>query len=329
MATGSSSRARVVIVGGGFAALEAALALRALVGDGAHLTLVSDHARLCHHPSATVEAFDETPPRTYDLRQIASDLGASYHQAKLEAVAWEKRHVRLASGARLQYDSLILAIGARAGASIPGTLTFRDQRDVPLFRRLLREPESGSATRIAFALPSGSAWPLPLYELALLFAAHAERLGADAEISLVSPEPGPLAIFGPHASRPVAELLEQRGVRFRGGSIATAFGGDCLSLQFDGALKVDRVVAAPQLRARRITGIPASWWGFVPTDTFGRVEGLQDVYAAGDMTTFCGQTGRLRGPASRPDRRHDCGIHRRGAPAGPIEFRASGSPARG
>ena len=31
---------------------------------------------------------------------------------------------------------------------------------------------------------------------------------------------------------------------------------------------------------------PARWSGFVPTDTLGRVEGLADVYAAGDATTF-------------------------------------------
>jgi sulfide:quinone oxidoreductase len=33
-------------------------------------------------------------------------------------------------------------------------------------------------------------------------------------------------------------------------------------------------------------GIPTNWSGFVPTDGLGRVEGLANVYAAGDMSTF-------------------------------------------
>jgi len=45
-------------------------------------------------------------------------------------------------------------------------------------------------------------------------------------------------------------------------------------------------VALPELRARRITGVPTRRAGFVPVDASGQVEGLQDVYAAGDVTTF-------------------------------------------
>lgn len=45
-------------------------------------------------------------------------------------------------------------------------------------------------------------------------------------------------------------------------------------------------MAVPELRGRRITGVPANWLGFVPTDGAGRVEGLTNVYAAGDMTSF-------------------------------------------
>ena len=63
--------------------------------------------------------------------------------------------------------------------------------------------------------------------------------------------------------------------------------------QFGPPIPADRVVAAPELRGRRITGVPASWWGFVPKDMYGRVEGLEHVYAAGDMTTFPVKQGGL------------------------------------
>jgi len=275
-----------VIAGGGLAALEAALALRALAADSVRVTLISPDPVFAWPPAATAEAFVEGPPLTYDLEAIAADLGASYRRGRLEAVASQERYVRLASFARLGYDMLVLAIGARASAAVPGALTFRDQRDVPLFRSLLQELDAGAVGRLVFAVPSGISWPLPLYELALLSATHVQERDLGAEITVVSREQTPLAIFGAEASRLIAGLLAERGVRFVGSSAPSSVGdGGSLQLQFGGALKADRVVAAPQLRADRITGVPASPRGFVPTDALGRVEDLADVYAAGDMTT--------------------------------------------
>jgi sulfide:quinone oxidoreductase len=282
----SHPRARVVIAGGGVAALEAALGLRALVPDRVHMTLVGPDPELTFRPSAAFEAFGHPVPPRYELASIARDLRADFVSARLEAVAPRARTIRLSSGARLKYDALVLAIGARATASIPGALTFRDQRDVPLLRRILGELESGAVSRLAFAVPSGSSWSMPLYELALLAAARAERAGADAEIMLVSPERRPLEVFGLDASDAVADVLAARGVRFVADSPAVSWGDGALAIEGDAPIAADRVLAAAQLRVHRMTGIPASWWGFVPTDTFGRVEGLSDVYAAGDMTAY-------------------------------------------
>jgi sulfide:quinone oxidoreductase len=40
----------------------------------------------------------------------------------------------------------------------------------------------------------------------------------------------------------------------------------------------------PRFRGRAIAGLPQDEKGFVATDEFGRVSGLCDVYAAGDLT---------------------------------------------
>jgi sulfide:quinone oxidoreductase len=285
---------RVLIAGGGFAAVEAALALRALAGDGVRLTLVSPHPVLDYRPAATLAAFDDTIPLRYDLRAIAEDVGAMFHGTTVESVASRKRYVRTASGVRLGYDALILATGARASVGIPGALTFRDQRDLRLIRRVLAEVDSGMVGDVVFAVPTGVSWPLPIYELALLLAARACQRGGAVRVSLVTPEREPLAVFGPRASSLVRGLLEEREVRFIGGAAPAGVRRDgALMLHFDGPVTADRVVAVPQLRGRRITGVPASWWGFVPTDWCGRVDGLEDVYAAGDVTTFPVKQGGL------------------------------------
>jgi len=213
---------------------------------------------------------------------------------RLEAVAPQKKYVRLVSGARLEYDTLILAVGARSNASVPGALTFRDDRDVPLFRGLLREVEAGAIARLAFAVPPGASWAVPLYELALLTATHAAKHHVGTEVTIASPEESPMALFGEEASRSVEDLLAEHDVRFVGKTTATGFRRDgWLALGLAGAIEADRVVATPQLRGQHITGVPAGRWGFVPTDSCGRVRDLPDVYAAGDMTTFPVKQGGL------------------------------------
>lgn len=283
----STSEARVVIVGGGFAALEAALALRALAGERAQLTLISRSPVFAYRPASTIAAFSDEPQVQYDLRKIAADLGATFHCAALEAVASRQQSVRLCSGLRLDYDALVLALGARARAAIPGALTFRDQRDLPRFRIVLDELRAGKVKRLAFAVPSRDSWSLPAYELAFLSAMHAAKHGARPEIVIVTPEAGPLALFGPRASSLVTDLLDEREIRFVGNSIPHSVRRDgSLALQFDAPIDVDRVVAIPELHGPRVPGIPANWSGFIPTDSVGRVEGLANVYAAGDVTTY-------------------------------------------
>lgn len=285
---------QILIIGGGFAALEAVLALRALLGERALMTLVAPEPHLAYRPAATLEAFAENdalhrgpPQRTYDLRAICEDLGVTYRRDRLEAVAPKQHRVRLASFARPPYDSLLLALGARATVAVPGALTFRDQRDVPQLRRLLAEVRAGEIEHLAFAVPSGCTWALPLYELALMTAAFAKRHRVRLDLSLLTPEQKPLELFGHEASELIAGVLADRGVRFRGGSVPASLDADgALALHFNGAIRADRVVCAPQLRGANITGLPSDWWGFLATDPRGRVEGLSDVYAAGDMTAF-------------------------------------------
>jgi sulfide:quinone oxidoreductase len=281
------TQARVVIAGGGFAALEIALALKALAEERAKLTLISPNPNFAYRPAATVEAFGDTPLVSYDLRDIALDVSAIYHRGTVEAIARKEQSLRLESGARLNYDFLAFAVGARARIAVPGALTFRDQRDLGRFKVVLDELSAGAIRRLVFAVPSHQAWSLPVYELALQSALHAARYSAHLQITLVTPESAPLEAFGANASRAVADLLAERDIRFLGSSIPHGVCRDgSLALQFDAPVRADRVVALPELHGPRITGVPASWSGFIPTDSRGRVEELSNVYAAGDMTDF-------------------------------------------
>jgi sulfide:quinone oxidoreductase len=83
----------------------------------------------------------------------------------------------------------------------------------------------GVRERVLFTLPAGSGWTLPLYELALL---AADELPDGPQLTIVTPEPHPLNLFGPVASDALARLLHRAGIGFEGETAAEAVVGDAL-----------------------------------------------------------------------------------------------------
>jgi CBS domain-containing protein len=154
-------------------------------------------------------------------------------------------------------------------------------------RTLLEEIVAGEVGRVAFAVPWGAVWSLPIYELALMTAAYlAERGLGGVELALVTPEEEPLQLFGRAGSEAVRQLLEERGIALQTGSCPVELVDGELRLVPEQTIAADRVVALPRLRGPRIDGLPQTVEGFLPVDAHGQVHGLADVFAAGDITSF-------------------------------------------
>jgi sulfide:quinone oxidoreductase len=131
------------------------------------------------------------------------------------------------------------------------------------------------------------AWPLPLYELALMTAARAFDMNVTPELTLVTPEDRPLSIFGGAVSDGVEELLEQAGIRTITSAYAEVHEDGEISINpGDRCLRTDRVIALPELYGPSVRGIPLSEHGFIRVNRFGRVPDLAHVYAAGDGVDF-------------------------------------------
>ena len=275
---------RVVVAGGGFAAAEALLALRAQAEERVELELITPDRRLAFRPQATSAVFGDGEVQAFDLGELAESVGARLRDDAIRSVAPAARKIALASGGQTDYDALVLAIGARARVGVPGAVTFRDQRDIANVRALLDDVRSGLLHRLVFTAPAGVTWMLPLYELALQAAAEIEEHGLDADVTVVTPEQRPLEVFGLAASATVAELLRDHGVRVRTSTVPRAVEHGGLSLVWGGTIEADAVVAVPVLSGRRIPGVPGNFSGFVRTDERARVVDIDRVWAAGDMT---------------------------------------------
>jgi sulfide:quinone oxidoreductase len=277
---------RVVIAGGGFAAVEALIALRRLAGGRVALVLVCPTRELAYPPLSVVEPFGLGDAPHFDLAEIARDHDAELRVDAVEGVDPVARVLRTRSGGEVRYDSLLVTTGAEPQEAVPGALTFRGSADRPAFEALLEEVSDGRAGQVVFAVPAGTAWPLPLYELALLTAARADSEDSPTRFTLVTAEDAPLGIFGRQASDAVASLLEERGIELRTSTVPRAFENGALSVAPSGTVQADRVVAMPLLQGRAPEGLPGDARGFLSTDEHGQVRGCEDVYAAGDVTTF-------------------------------------------
>ena len=293
--TASRNRLHVVLVGGGVAGLEALLALGELAGKRVEITMISPEPGFLYRPVTVAEAFGHGEAREYALSEILADRGGGTLIRDSLAEVRPDDHIAItALGEHVHYDVLVVAAGATMVNPLPGAVVFRGRVDVPALSKVLSDLVTGAARSVALTLPSERMWPLPIYELALMTAAHLrEHDGRAREVWLVTPEEEPLELFGPAASAAIEAMLKTRGVRLRTSSRAALVRDRVLGLAGGSEIYADRVITLPQLEGPGLPGLPHDDNGFIPVDTHGRVRGVVDVYAAGDVTSFALKQGGL------------------------------------
>jgi sulfide:quinone oxidoreductase len=281
------ARFNVLIAGGGVAGLEAVLALRAAVGRRVHIEVLAPEAEFRYRQLAVAEPFSLGEVARFDLTDLIESAGGVHRHDSLREVRPAERSVHTAAGAEIRYDALLLAPGARPRGALPGAITYRGVDSNEAVRAAILALHRREITRLAFAVPAGVRWSLPLYELALLAAAHLADIGdARPGISLVTHEAEPLAIFGRAGADMVAELLEEGGIVLHAGVAPARFEEGHLALMNGGSVPCDRVIALPALEVEPIPGLPQGPHGFIDVDVNMRVPEVDRVFAAGDATWF-------------------------------------------
>jgi sulfide:quinone oxidoreductase len=283
---------RVVIAGAGVAAVEAVLALRELAGSRVEIELVAPAHALEQRPASVAAPFGFGAPAPLDLHQLANRYAVGLVEGELVAVDVDARHARLTSGDELDFDYLLIAVGARPEPALQGALTFSGPEDVPMMDWVLAEVARQHRRQIVIVVPSAVTWTLPAYELAIMTAAAVHGT-PEATVTLVTPEREPLWIFGDAAGAAMRELLADRAIALRTGARAVHVTDDVLWFDSDTAMIADTVISLPCLEGPAIDGLPKDPDGFLPTDAHGYVKGTPGVLAAGDATTFPVKQGGL------------------------------------
>ena len=283
-------RFSVVIAGGGVAAIEGLLRLRRLAGDAVKITLLAPNEEFAFRALSVKEPFALGAAERHPIRHIVRDSGAEWVQDTLAWVDPDGQVVHTTGGLELAYDALLVAIGARIAPAYEHATTFRDAEADALLTGIVEDIEGGYTKSVAFIAPPGPVWQLPIYELALMTAERANSMGmSDVELTVVTPDEAPLAVFGSNVSDAVGRLLDQAGITVHTSSVASVPAAKTLRLSpQDVELRPDRIVALPTISGPGIRGLPGgSGDGFIPIDAHCAVPGAGGrIFAAGDATTF-------------------------------------------
>jgi sulfide:quinone oxidoreductase len=280
---------RVAVCGGGVAAVEGALRVRRLLGASCELTLLAPNEQFRYRPMAGAEVLADEPPVRISLTEVAERAGATLVKGTLDWIDAPERVIHTEDGGRLDFDAALVAVGARPAQAPAGVLTFNPDDAAGSIEPVLDGIASGRVRSVIFLAPPAPAWPLPLYELALLTAARVQAQGdPPLELSLVTPEARPLAAFGKRVSDAVTGALEGAGIAVHAGTGALMAQPGRLRLTRRGSeLVADQIIAAPRLTGPVVSGLSAGAHGFIPADRYCCVPRTNGrVFAAGDAVDF-------------------------------------------
>lgn len=280
---------RIVLIGGGLAAVRCAQALRSAGHDGA-ITLVAGERHLPYDRPPlskgvlTGDPFrgqlDLRPPAWYAEQRI--DLRIGQRARELRPA---ERRVELDGGSELRYDRLLIATGAQPrGAPRPlaaaGAHVLRTRDDAERLRDALRS--AGSVAIVGGGL------------IGLEVASSARRLGLEVAVA----EAGPRLLgraLPPPISHWLADLHVRAGVRVLLGSRLDGYDPAGRELLVADGRRVPAEVLVLATGVEPVTGwlrgSGALTGGALRVDAGGRTR-VPDVHAAGDVAVRVGPDGR-------------------------------------
>lgn len=281
-------RHQVLVAGGGPAALECALALKAHAAGLVDVELLTPDPAFVYRPLTVQDPFRADRRAPIGISEIANEVGFGVRWGRLarfDAVAHE---VTADNGSRVRYDSLVIAVGARPLPAVPGALTLKGAVWRDQLTDLLMRVSLGTLASLAFVVPPGIVWPLPAYELALLTVEQlrGRNVGEPVQIAVVTSEHEPLGSFGAAGTALVSELLAANGVTLHLDAPADRLENGRLLLHDGRSLPLQEAVALPRLEGPFLGDTPHDTEGFITVTPHCEVVGLADVYAAGDATDF-------------------------------------------
>lgn len=297
-----------LIVGGGFAGLEAAIQLKKA---GLDVTLVSNRPYLFIYPTSIWVATGERrlEEATLDLADAAHRHGFAFLEGKVEQVSATRRAV-VVDGQERTADHLVIAMGGDRlrpkGAE--HTLTLGgDPANVERLHQALEALLEKGRGRIAMGFggnpkDTSAVRGGPVFEVMFNVDTLLRRRGLrDAfELTFFAPMASPGERMGKKAVAAIQGMFDRLGIGRRFGQKIDRFEPGAVVFEDQSRLDADLVVFLPAGDGHPVvkaSDLPLNEAGFVRTDEGGAVPGFPGVWAIGDAAA-------LQGPAWRAKQGH-------------------------
>jgi sulfide:quinone oxidoreductase len=292
---------QIVILGAGFGGLACATALRKGLGQEHRIVIVD---RKKSFMMGLVKLWILNGTRDLESSQTSlSSLnarGMEYLNDEITAIDVEKKRVQVQERGWIEYDYLVVALGAElAPEKIEGFVdrgfNLYDSEQVPQLREKLLALRSGRVVISIMGAPYKCP-PAP-YEAAMMISDMLEKNGtrSSIQIDIFAPSPIALPVAGPKVSSDVVEMIGSYGIRFSPDCKPKVVRDGEIEFESGKREKYDVLVGIPPHRSPDIirrSGLAAGEW--VAVDRHTMKTGSENVFAIGDVTEI--KVGQLAMP---------------------------------
>jgi sulfide:quinone oxidoreductase len=295
-----SAKLNILVLGGGFAALETAFLLRMRLHDDVDIRLVCDSDRFVFRPNSIYVPFGADPESLYvPLDKPLGRRDIDLVVGRATAVDPDARLVSLEDGQRFAYDRLVIATGAgMRPEEVPGLTEHAATIWTPgsmlgvrhRFEDVRARAAVGERQRVLFLVPPNNKCAGPLYEVVLMFETWLRRQGVREHVDITwsTYEESYIQAFGPRLHEVVSSEYRDRGISGHTHELVAEVRAGEVRYDDGSTRGFDHLIAfPPYVAAADYDGLPRDDRGFLATEPDTRqVQGHGDIYAPGDAGDF-------------------------------------------
>jgi sulfide:quinone oxidoreductase len=301
--------AKVLVVGGGFAGVEAAIFLRKKNQD---VTLISDREYMYIYPTSIwvpvgITDFDDI---CIPMSELSATHGFKFIKDSIKKIEAKEMKITGELGVYEGYDYIVIAVGSgkiqHKGSENFISICGKPEESLELKEAISKVVEK-RVGKIAMGFggnpnDSSAVRGGPAFEV--LFNVHnmlkKEGIRNSVELTFFAPMEKPGAKMGENALKMMDIFFDKLDINKRVGKKIKEFQKDAILFEDDSKLEADVIMFIPAGKGHDFvieSDLPVSEAGFVKINDYSQVEGFEKVFAIGD-------TAELNGPAWRAKQGH-------------------------
>ncbi len=297
---------KIFILGGGIAGLEAAIALRQ---DGFSVTVVSERNFVFIHP---ISIWIPTGEKTFDDVCLSLDELSAVHKFEVLVdevvqISAAKNSFTLKKHGEISYDYLVVALGAEKltyeGVSHTLSICGKPEDSLKIKDRIDSLISTGGGKiSVGFAgnpIDTTGVRGAPAFEFIFNIHNMLKKKGIRDKFDLTffAPMQNPGHKLGDKAVKEFGKFFSKLKINTKFGTSVSSFEKDAIVFDDNSKMDSDFTMFIPGRcgpSMLRSSDLPLNEAGFIKINSYCQIEGYQNAFAAGDITSLDGPDWRIK-----------------------------------